>query len=432
VVENALMERGAADVIPGRGWAFSDYWYSGNFESKFNVLRNCTIHGYDEGENDTEDTITLAHNAHHNLLENNFIGECGHVSLNQNSGTTHNNVFRNNFINNPVHTAFSAYGLGESNFRQDHHLLEGNIMRASAETVTTYPGNALQFSGSETIIRYNEMSDGCGPECRSAGGGISMSAGGQGRQASDNRFYHNTIVHNIGVGIGSWAFSGTAFDKGRNRFWNNFIYDADGRLVAYWREFDDGQDRWVRNVFGEPGGSATQRVINVGSGSVSVATAAASYTNPSDPEFSSWSGFANVYDAALNSNTFVDYQGKDYALRASSPYVDAGAPLTRVASGDSGSGTTLLVEDARVFYGEASEFPAWMGVHNDWIAIGSDASDTTTATKVQINSVDDDTGMLTLSRAVSRDPGDFVWLWKDSDGTVLVKGQAPDIGAYEH
>ena len=47
--------------------------------------------------------------------------------------------------------------------------------------------------------------------------------------------------------------------------------------------------------------------------------------------------------------------GTDLHLQAGSPAVDAGGPLTTVAAADSGSGTSLVVDDATYFQ------PGWAG-----------------------------------------------------------------------
>ena len=131
----------------------------------------------------------------------------------------------------------------------------------------------------------------------------------------------------------------------------------------------------------------------------------------------------------LDSSTFRDYAGKDYTLKATSPYVDAGAPLTVVAAAESGTGTTLVVEDSRFVYAEAGEFPAWMGIRYDWIAVGSTVA---ASAKVQIAGADDEANTITLAKPIARRDGDFVWLWKDSSGREVVQGSAPSIGAFEH
>jgi hypothetical protein len=437
VVENAVMERGNAQSVPNRGWVFSDYWYKHRYESKYNVLRNCVIRGYSRGATGaefTEDTVNLAQDAHHNLVENCYIGACRHTSLNQNQGTTHTNVLRNNVVENPDHTAMALYGLAETQYRQDRHLIEGNTLRASGKThsPSAGAGSSLQFAAAETIVRFNVVTEsGAADQSFSSLAAVGLCCGANAPVAADNRFYNNTVVCNRVKAVGSHRFDGGA-RLGRSRFWNNFFYDSqrpDGNrwLVEYWRGMDDGLDRYVRNVFGNPGGSPQQEIMNVGRGAVSLA-AARNYRSPNDPEFSDWNGYSNVYDADLNDNTFRDYAGKDYALKKSSPYVDAGAPLTRVAPSDSGAGASLCVEDSRCFYSEAREFPAWMGVRNDWIAVGPAPA---TAAKLQIAAVDDSSGTLMLAAPIARRRGDYVWLWADSSGRQVIKGKAPDIGAFE-
>jgi hypothetical protein len=69
-----------------------------------------------------------------------------------------------------------------------------------------------------------------------------------------------------------------------------------------------------------------------------------------------------------------------------------------------------------------------MNVQPDWIAVGRTVA---AAAKVQIASVDEASNTITLAQAIVRQGGDFVWLWKDSSGQVVINGAAPDIGAFE-
>ncbi len=436
VVENVRMEPGAAEIGPSRGWTFADFWYTGSFESKYNVLRNCDIQGNHEGANIyTEDLVVLAKNAHHNLVENCTIGVSRHVSLNLGESTVSTNAFRGNVVSNPQHTAMSLYGLADVPL-QDHHLIENNTLRASGETSSPRggPGNPLQIAASDVVVRYNLVTEaGAANGVAASLAGIAQSVGASTKKSCDNRYYNNTVVRNRIKAFGEYSFGGGT-DFGRSRLWNNFLYDSSlpstgsRLLVEYWQAIDTGKDRFVWNVLGNPGGTPAQEVINVGLGTVPLSTAAATYRNPANPEFSDWNGFANAYDANLDTNTFTNYAAKDYTLKAGSPYVDAGAPLTKVAAADAGSGTTLSVEDSRVVYGNASEFPAWMGVQCDWIAVGPTVA---SSVKVQIVSTDDAANTVTLSQPVTRKPGDFVWLWKDSSGRQVLLGAAPDIGAFE-
>ncbi len=108
------------------------------------------------------------------------------------------------------------------------------------------------------------------------------------------------------------------------------------------------------------------------------------------------------------------------ALQSGSPAIDKGGYLTKVAAGDSGSGTTLLVEDANLFQ------DGWNGIGKDWIAVGS------TANTVQIASINYAANTIYLSSSISRTPGAPVYLAKDSSGRQLLYGTAPDIGAIEY
>jgi len=129
------------------------------------------------------------------------------------------------------------------------------------------------------------------------------------------------------------------------------------------------------------------------------------------------------YDSTdkLNLNPLFT-SASDLHLQAGSQAIGAGGPLTNVASGDSGSGTSLVVNDASFFqdgYGIA-------GVQPDWIAVGS------TNNIVQIASINYATNVITLASPISRTVGAPVYLYKDSDGTQVLLASVPTIGAYQY
>ena len=62
----------------------------------------------------------------------------------------------------------------------------------------------------------------------------------------------------------------------------------------------------------------------------------------------------------------------------------------------------------------------------DWIAIG------TVTNTVQISSVNYSTNTITLASPVTWNNGDPIWLYKKSDGFVVLVGAAPDYGASEY
>lgn len=110
----------------------------------------------------------------------------------------------------------------------------------------------------------------------------------------------------------------------------------------------------------------------------------------------------------------------DLHLIAGSPAIGTGGQLTTVAGGDSGSGTSLVVVDAGFFqdgYGITN-------VQADWIRVGASST-------AQISSINYATNTITLVSGITRSSGDNVFLYKNSNGTVVLNGSAPDMGAYQ-
>jgi hypothetical protein len=65
-------------------------------------------------------------------------------------------------------------------------------------------------------------------------------------------------------------------------------------------------------------------------------------------------------------------------------------------------------------------------MHADWIAIG------TVDNVVQIQSIDYSTNTITLAAPTTWADGAPIWLYKKSDGTQVLSGSAPDMGAHEY
>ena len=140
------------------------------------------------------------------------------------------------------------------------------------------------------------------------------------------------------------------------------------------------------------------------------------------------SGYAGIWQSSLttepgvilNRDPLFVNSTNNFALQSGSPAIVAGAALTNVAANDTGSGTSLVVNDAGMFQ------DGYTGVINaDWIRIGS-------ANAVQISSINYSTNTITLANSVGRSPGDPVYLYKDSNGTIVLFGAAPDIGAFPY
>ena len=117
---------------------------------------------------------------------------------------------------------------------------------------------------------------------------------------------------------------------------------------------------------------------------------------------------------------FVGYSSDDFSLSSDSTARDFGTHLTSVSASDTGSGIFLVVDDAYPFQ------DGWAGVDPDTIAVGS------VSNAVQISSIDYETDTIALANPIPRSDGDPVWLYRDSDGTRVLYGSAPDSGAVEY
>ena len=427
---NSVFFDATAQTAKGNCVFLFNYLYGTNTESKYNVLSNSYLAGRIGTTSEyTEDTIQVAANAHHNLIDGNTILNARHVALNVGSTTAsvpNHNVIRNNIIRNPEHTALGFY----SNPGPNAHLVEGNYISASGgkpvESSTTNPGNAVQYSGSDSIFRHNVITKGGTTDnSNQALGGFVQSVGGRGSpNAIYSRVYNNTIVKNNGIPIAVLDFGTTPGAMiGHGTYVNNFIYGANSpaggnRLVLYWDAGQITKDRFVRNVFGNPNGNELEKFILNKNGERTLSGAMGELSKSVDPDFGIWNGFSNLYDASPG---FTSYATDNFKLPVGNRYIDAGAPLTQVSVGDTSAGRTLIVDDSR-FFQDGMGIP---GVVADWIAVGN------VGNTVQISSVNYSTHSVTLSKPIVRKKGDMVWLYSRSNGERVLHGAAPDIGAYE-
>jgi hypothetical protein len=428
-VVNSVYLDGSTQTAKGGNVFLFNYLYGTDTESKHNVLSNSYLVGRIGSKTQyTEDTLLIAANAHHNLIDGNTILNARHVALNVGSFTAsvpHHNLIRNNTISNSEHTALQLYNKGPF-----LNVVEGNYISASGgkpvEPTTTNPGNAIEYSGSESIFRFNVITKGGTTDNDNpALGGFVLSVGGEGsRNAMHNRIYNNTIVKNNGTPIGVLDFGTTSgATMGRGIFVNNFVYGTaspagGNKLVLYWDASQITNDRFVRNVFGNPNGHELEKIISNKNGEQSLSGAAGTLRKSVDPDFGTWNGFSSVYDPLPG---FTSYAGDNFKLPAGNKYIDAGAPLTQVSAGDVSSSSTLIVDDSR-FFQDGMGIP---GVTADWIAVGN------VTNVVPIISINYSTHAITLTKPIVRKKGDMVWLYARSNGQRVLHGAAPDIGAFE-
>jgi hypothetical protein len=117
----------------------------------------------------------------------------------------------------------------------------------------------------------------------------------------------------------------------------------------------------------------------------------------------------------------------DLNLQSSSPAIDGGTYLT-TANGSGNSVTTLIVRDAQYFQDGTwgASMTHCVTLFPDWIAIGSINN------VVQISSINYTTNTITLASPMSWSNNAPIWLYKKSDGAIVLYGTAPDYGAHEY
>ena len=131
-----------------------------------------------------------------------------------------------------------------------------------------------------------------------------------------------------------------------------------------------------------------------------------------------------TYATLKNLNpSFTNYPAEK-TIASNSALIDKGGALTTVTSGCGGS--SLVLADVRWFQ------PGWAGANADVLAIGT-VTNTATITGISYSSTaSTSSGTVTFASSVSCTNGDSVWLYQKSDGTRVLYGTAPDIGAYEY
>src|SRR5262249_13009936 len=142
----------------------------------------------------------------------------------------------------------------------------------------------------------------------------------------------------------------------------------------------------------------------------------------------SWSGSSvnSCYRVLVDPGNIVQQDpllfdpNADLHLRTGSPAIAAGTYWATATAAGTNS-TALVVGDAD-FFQDGYGIP---GVQADWIRVGSFVT-------VQIASVNYSTNTLNLATPVSWVSGAQIFLYKDSNGNVVLNGTKPDIGALQH
>lgn len=386
----------------------------------------------------------------HITIQGNYIHECGvnqAIRLTQQYPSSYT-IIRNNTIAwpaaHPAPPCTTSCGDGNAGIlvNGDHTLVDGNDISHVTDFISNY--------GSFNVIRNNIMHDVSLADFPSTTNqmhvdGIESDCSNLVSALIHSLYENNTITNNLvpnghgfllqdeggcgshGViirenavsGIGSYYLLDQLGGLYGVKDYNNTIVGGGGKnfdsLDLFLANSRNGAE--LNNIFYNPGGP-----------NISIYSVDASST----PGFSGGSNLAYCAGGCiftgrittdngniLNRDPLLINPTSNFHLQNPSPARGAGTYLTTVSATDTGSGTSLVVNDAGFFQDGSGIAGA------DWIRVG-------TTNTVQISSINYTTNTITLVNGINRSVNDPVYLYKDSNGKVVLFNGTPDIGAYQY
>lgn len=344
-------------------------------------------------------------NANDVLIDGNTFVSIGDDAIDQfgSRWTVRGNLLRDSasldttcFSNQPEGTHLDFWQSYDSNgFGAQDLLFENNTMQdvtgGNQQWLLINSTNGSGTSARGLIMRYNVADN--------VGGGIFIDDNPPGAQPMGhyNSIYNNTMVLLSHGSPPTWQeyccpLTASSDTRGVNNIFYDAMYQTGARGFAWGSSTNVSQ---ANNLYFDPGNTMT-------------------FASPASTE----SG------AVKNQNPlFTSLASGDFTPLTGSPAINAGTALTTVAATDALSGTTLRLTHFWMFspgYGD--------GVLGDLICIGSTVSG---CTETRVTAIDFTAGTLIISPAISRTVGQSAWLAQLTDGTDVLIGTAPDIGAVE-
>ena len=400
-----------SNLDPLSQYSLNIIWNDGAAACSYNWIHGCTFrdnglvtrNGSSNGCSPAGTCLRIGNDnsddSRYNLIENNLFYHGGHDCLNCTSryNTIRNNVFHNeswtsnhysDCVNMPTAGLF-----GDRNLilegpitNSGYCLIEGNRLGYAGTPADADGANGIEDETPGNIIRYNYIyGNGMAGFCFKVMGSTDVFP-------HYNHLYNNTIYHNGGGEDITTDYQGGVF-----------LYDPNGAT---------NEDHITYNV-----------IVN----NIIYSNTHSNYNHPN-----AWDS-ANIFSGndTTNNPSFVNTDLSDkfslilpnLTLQSGSPAINKGRALTTVKSPDAGSGTALYVADAGFFQNGTWAPPGQLNA--DWIAIK------TVGNTVQVSAVDYSTNIITLANTITRSVGDSVWIYKNSSGAIVLRGVAPDIGAYE-
>jgi parallel beta-helix repeat protein len=411
----------------------------------------------------TKDCIGIANAATDIYITGNTFYACGYHAMISGSAAAYASTYvyiQNNTFSYPCSTSTSPNVCKALNIVGDYHLIENNDI--------SHTSDGMSLSGSHNIIRKNLFHDNTTADCGSLSSNchIDFIESEPSTPTQYNVYEANTELRNVGqnghgylaqgdvcggqcsnliirFNVGAHVGSGGILDdnalngsvpgfsyvKSYNNTWVDYNSYSGNQLYGGTNGFTHNSTNGaeINDLFYYPESLADFNPYSTDASSVpfspsnNLAWCTGSPCNLHGHVYSSGS-FTDDPGNIKADPMFANYAGDDFGLLVGSPALGAGTYLTRVAAGDSGSGASLVVNDASFFqdgYGIT-------GVNADCLAV------TTVANQVCITAANYQTNTLTLATSVTRTSGDPVWLYLDSTGRQVLFGKAPNIGATFH
>jgi hypothetical protein len=299
-----------------------------------------------------------------------------------------------------------------------HVLVEGNRLGFASNN----PGNGgpmnLDAAAPGNLIRYNYIFGGMSSgiyfkyatsDYVPCPGGGHNGAGACGGTA--NRVYNNTIYHN-GYGYNWRAYgnqNGSYSGQGIAQ-WNQKNTGSTGNVIKNNIIYDNKEgDICSQNLYSTPCSPREWDILTPDPrvGNWVTANGDPMFTNPD---------LSDATSTTLPNLTLQPFSGA----------IDAGTNLTQ-AVGAGSTSSALVVQDAMYFQDGTwgSDLARGVTFFPDWVAIG------TVSNVVQISAVNYATNTITLAAPMTWSDGAKIWLYKKSDGAVVLSGAGPDLGASE-
>lgn len=382
------------DYGRSNGWAGSIIYRN----SSYNWIHHSRFSNYGEckaGNGPGSDSGTVldigneedgADASRYNVIEDSTLYHGGHHVM---GVFSRYNTIRNNYLHNDAW----SNGRGHRNL-----YLQG---------VTTGSGYVL-FEGN----RLGYSTRGCNNASPTVGS-VTMTT-------SNNIFRYNKIYHSVayGLGTGSYNSQGSQYDTGSyNKIYNNTIFNSGYNIDPSYNNGSEDTAIWFSNSV-NTGNIVKNNLYSANYQVHSGVTAKQTFAD-------NWNGDTQGAPKFVNASTTPPVDKTDAILpnldlQSGSPAIDKGGALTTITS-PTGSGTSLNVSNASYFQ-DGTYGPPGV-VQADWIAVG------TPTNAVQISSISGNT--INLVKSINWTNGQSVWLYKKSDGVIVLYGNAPDAGAYE-